>query len=330
MNRADIVSGAVSGSVTIGVRCNEANGTTVVVSRGIWQLGTATLAGGVATVSLSQPLATGDVIQASVTEIGNQAGISVVVVDSEVEVTGWRTATEVEIRQSDGTLLAMPVDLFFQNYGYMPAGVEDPAGTREILLPEFDSPGAGEIGFDLTVTKVAGTTTVSIVNAFNILGTLLVKWGSAGWSSTNTVNYTASQSVEVRVRGSSNPVDKYASRTIAVDVLPSSGGSTTPDPPPPPPTVDFGFTGFWPVSGTAVRTPPLSCRFAPAIQGAVGTVEFRYRGGSWTSETSFLVQQPVFTKGPYPTYYEETVGVEVRTSSGQYASGSVRCLLYAY
>ncbi|WP_143092839.1 hypothetical protein, partial [Arsenicibacter rosenii] len=122
MNRADIISGAVSGSVTTGIRCNEADGTIVVVSRGIWQLGTATLAGGIATVSLSQPLATGDVIQASVDEIGNQAGIPVVVTESEVEVTGWRTATEVEIRQSDGSLLAMPVDLFFDNYGYLPAG----------------------------------------------------------------------------------------------------------------------------------------------------------------------------------------------------------------
>ncbi|WP_234734796.1 hypothetical protein [Tellurirhabdus bombi] len=214
---AEIISGATAGSTQVKVTRTVANTTTILVYRGGLLLGQAGVVGGVATVTLSTALATADIIQASVASKGNECGNPVLVVANPVKVTGWKTPTEVEVVRADGMQLTMPVDVFVQNYGFQPASVYDPIGTKAILQPEYVQPDVCPIGFDLVTEKQAGQTVVTVTNIRHTKGSMLVRWNEGGWGNTLAQTYTDPQTIKIDVRGADD--ETFLRRTVTIAIL---------------------------------------------------------------------------------------------------------------
>jgi hypothetical protein len=224
---ADIISGATSSSQIVWVRLESGTGSQVLIYRGLVLLGSVTLTAAEGQVNLSQPLATGDLIQASVGERGMQSGLPVVVRATNFTVTGWKTPTEVNVSQPDGSVLAMPVDQFRKLNGYQPPSIFDPAGRRTILLPEFTPPDLGEISFDLTIQQQPGQTIVTVNNVTHAQGAPLVRWlASESFGNDMSRSFTQATTLAIDVRGAGD--GDFVSRSISVSVLnPSAAPQST-------------------------------------------------------------------------------------------------------
>ncbi|WP_234733398.1 hypothetical protein [Tellurirhabdus bombi] len=224
---AEITSGAKAGSTQVKVTRTAANGTGIFVYRGALLLGSASLVAGVALVNLATPLATGDVIQASVTSKGNQCGNPVTVVANPIKVTGWKSATEVNVVQENGQQLTMPVSQFVQMYGYQPASVFDSIGTNAVLQPEYVPAEVCPIAFDLNTEKQAGQTVLTVTNVQNTKGGTLISWNEGPYSNTIAQTYTEATAVTIDVKGADDTTPLRRSIAVAIlEATPENGSIT--------------------------------------------------------------------------------------------------------
>lgn len=265
MARAQISSGAVSGSTSVQVTATGGDdGTTVLVYSGSAQLGTATLARGAATVTLSRSLATGEILIASVTNPGDGTGLPVMVTPANIVVNGYRTPSELNVIQADGSTLTMTVAQFFSTYGYVPASIQDAMGDNVMNWPEYralvNSGGSNRgtvyqtvtvqtIGFTVLVSTGMNQTTLAVSNVTNQKGTVLVDFG-AGFATATSATFTTNQTVNVRVKGTQNVDADIVSQSVAVTVQSAAAASTTYTVTPVPYTVNTTVTTTIAVSFT--------------------------------------------------------------------------------
>ncbi|WP_138994001.1 hypothetical protein [Larkinella sp. C7] len=215
MITANITEGAFADSETVVVSCVDTDGTIIVLFRGYEMLGSGVIASGTCSISVS-PLAEGDILVAYVLEQGNRAGIPVVVAASSITVSGWKTPTELNVKMPDGSLLSFPAQLFEETYGYLPASIYDPEGTKAIVYPEYESPAVGGIQFDLTVIEKFNQTLLYVRNVRGIKGNVLVRFDGGSWSGTISKTVTANATVVIDVRGDDDT--EFATRSESIVV----------------------------------------------------------------------------------------------------------------
>lgn len=215
-NLANITGGTFAGSESVRIECNDVNSTPISLYRGALLLGSGVLTAGACLIAVT-PLAKGDILQACVSERGNRCGLPVVVAAANVQVTGWKSPTQVKIIKPDGTEQTLTVDAFEEQYGYRPIDIYDPEGTGAIIFPEYEPEPVAPICFDLVVEKTYGQTTVTVAEAENIKGALLVKFNTGDFSNATSKLFKAAGSVAVAVKGDDDT--DQAERTVAVDIL---------------------------------------------------------------------------------------------------------------
>ncbi|GAB4023284.1 hypothetical protein GCM10028808_73250 [Spirosoma migulaei] len=214
---ADITGGAYASSVLVNVAADVDNGTTIVVCRGEFVVGSGLVTDGTANVVVT-PLASGDIIQASVTERGNQAGIPVRVDVNPLSATGWVKPDMLETTLEDGTVLNVPADAYAESFGEVAGAIYDPVTAGATLLPaDYDKEPLIELGFDLETTQQAGTTTIRVVPRGN--EGLLVGWNGASPTSPAALVLTTSATITVAVERDDNP-GIILNRSLSVIVLP--------------------------------------------------------------------------------------------------------------
>lgn len=222
---ANILSGAWSGSELVTVLFPDLGSVSVVVCRGEFVLGTATTADGVAQVAVPM-LAAGDVIQASVTERGNKAGIPVRVMANPSTTSGWLNATTVRVTNPGGSHTDYTVADYIATFGEMPGAVYDPLKSGLSKLPaDYDNRHGTELGFDVQQVQQAGSTTLRVVPRSG--ESLLVGWNGATPGSAAPLTVTASASVPVSVVRDSDQ-SATLTRNLSVIVLPAPTNSATP------------------------------------------------------------------------------------------------------
>lgn len=222
---ANITTGATDRSEVVTVAAAVANGTTVVVYRGEFLIGSGVVTTGIASVSVP-PLSIGDIIQASVTERGNQAGIPVRVIADALAASGWLEPLTVKVTGQDGTTTVVSADVYESTYGETPGAVYDPLAGGQTRLPDdYDKAPTVELGFDLSIIQQAGSTSVRVIPR-NGEG-LLVGWNGAAPSSPAPLNLLASANVSIAVVRDNDPT-KTITRTIGITVLPAPTSPSTP------------------------------------------------------------------------------------------------------
>lgn len=251
-NLAAIVLGAVHGSTSVVVNCLQANGTTIVLYRSTYHLGSGTITGNTCTIAVPA-LAEGDIIQASVTTRGNLCDEPVSVVANTAPPTGWQRAQTVVVRTSQGEE-TLTVEAYQERYGHLPPATYDPSARINVIAPPPDPdvvlpiPPAG-ILFDVRVECAVGSTTVTVQNVANQLGNPLVRWTPTGnFSNSFQRTYTQPGTVTIAVKGEGSA--DVVTRTVAYDVF---------NPPalPNPPASDilaFGYDAGYTGSGIGVAT----------------------------------------------------------------------------
>ncbi len=222
---ANITAGAYTGSELVTVSAVLANGTTIVVCRGEYVLGSGTVTSNVATIAVP-PLASGDIMQASVSERGNQSGIPLVVSASPTQTTGWLDPATLVVTNADGSTTTYTVASYIATFGETPGAYFDPLTAGLSRLPaDYDNRPSVELGFDVQQTMQAGTTVVRIVPR---LGEgILVGWNGATPSSPTALTLTTSATVAVSVQRDDAP-GVTLSRSLSVLVLPAPTAPSTP------------------------------------------------------------------------------------------------------
>ena len=217
---ATITEGAYNLSERVSVTAAVANGTTVVICRGEFLIGSGTTTSGLVLIQVP-PLAIGDIIQASITERGNGAGIPVRVGPNPIAATGW---LKPETLLVEGDLLT--VAEYEETYGETPGAIYDPVAAGQTQLPaDYDRVPPVELGFDVETMQQAGTTTVRIVPR-NGEG-LLVGWNGATPTSPAALTLTSSATITVAVQRDDRPTTTL-SRSLSVVVLPAPTAPSTP------------------------------------------------------------------------------------------------------
>lgn len=225
MERAQIISGAIAGSALVTVAAyTVAEGTTVLVYSGNALLGSIPLAGGLGLVALARQLVAGEVVVAAISEAGNQTGLPVIVADTTIVINGWRTPSELSVTDETGEELLMTAEQFKSVYGYLPASAEDPAGLEPRIWPEYTPRPSAGIGFDLTIERTAGQTSVTVTNVTGIRGSVLISWAGATYANTLTKTFTTEQTILVAVKGSGNQNSEALSRSVAITIQPAASG----------------------------------------------------------------------------------------------------------
>lgn len=218
---ANIVSGAFDGSTSLLIAAGVNNGVVIVVYRGDWVLGSGVAESGMVTVPVTR-LATGDVIQASVTERGNQAGIPVTVQPSSVEATGWLTPLTVRVTGPDGEVTEYSAADYLATFGEKAGDFYDPLQSGLSVLPaDYDRQPITELGFDVEQVQQPGTTTLRVLP--RTAGGLLVGWNGATPTTPAPFTVTASGTVNVRVLR--DDAVGELTRTVSVNVLPGSAAT---------------------------------------------------------------------------------------------------------
>jgi len=217
MITAEITAGAVNNSTSVTVTASVANGTIVVVYRGGFWLGEGVIASGVATVPVLQ-LATGDIIQASVNERGNQAGIPIPVEAGTTQPTGWLDPASVRVTNPNGTSTDYTASGYTSTFGEQVGSIYDPAGSGLTTTPpEYEPADQVELGFDVSVTMQPGQTSLLVIPRSS--EGILVGFNGGALGSNAPFTVTASGSVAVAVKRDDSPVT--LSRTVSVTVLPA-------------------------------------------------------------------------------------------------------------
>ncbi len=227
-DRAQISSGAIAGSALIQVSApDRQDGTDVLVYVGPVRLGKSDLAAGACSVILDRPLVAGEVVQASLVSPGDGCGLPIVVSEPGVVVGGWRTPTELEVTTPDGQTITMPVDQFKEQYGYIPASIQDPAGLRANVYPEYLPEQIRQIQFSVQIRETPGQTFVSIQNVTGTIGMPIVQWATnETFGSDMARSFTSSRTITLAVKGTGDATP--ATRTLDINV-PSSAGSSAGD-----------------------------------------------------------------------------------------------------
>lgn len=223
---ATITAGAFHGSEAVTVSCALANGTVIVLYRGEYKVAQGVLTNGSVVIAVP-PLAKGDILQASVTERGNQAGLPVLVLDTTDKPTGWRIPQTVKISDT----VTLTAAQYEGQYGEKPAAVYDPALLLAIVEPDPESVEqpttfTGPILFSIRTEQSVGSTTVTVSNVVNQQGNALIRWApnesfGNSWSRSFTQNATIT--IDVKGEGDTQPV----SQTINVTVFSPSTSTPT-------------------------------------------------------------------------------------------------------
>lgn len=234
MARVQFTSGTIAGSALVSVAAPAANGTLVLVHSGNAELGRATLSAGVATLTLTRQLVAGEVLLASLSEVGQGCGLPVVIAETGIVINGWRTPTEISVTNAlTGETLLLTAAQFAELYGYASPSIQDPAGLEPRLWPEYTPGPVEQLQFDLLTDRSAGQTVVTVTNVLNARGGILVSWNGAGYANVLTQTYTSAQSIVVRVKGSGNAEVEAAERALAITIQPAppagSGAGSNPD-----------------------------------------------------------------------------------------------------
>ena len=224
---ANITAGAYTRSELVTVTVAGAGAVSVVVCRGEFVLGTAVTVGGVAQVAVP-PLAAVDIIQASVTERGNQAGVPVRVLPNPSEQSGWVIPKTLTVTNLYGGTTTLTREQYIAQYGDVPGALFDPIGAGAVgVPPEYDTKPGVELGFDVEQVQQAGSTTLRVVPR-NGEG-ILVGWNGAVPGSAAPLTVTTSGNVTVAVVRDNAPAQPL-SRLLPVVVLPAPTAPSTPAP----------------------------------------------------------------------------------------------------
>lgn len=228
-DRAQIISGAIAGSALVHISAPDRDpGTDVLVYAGPDLLGSADLAAGVADVVLSRVLVAGEVIQASLVNPGDGCGLPVFVSSPGIVIGGWRTPSELDVTLPDGSTISMPADQFKEQFGYLPASIQDPAGVRANVYPEFLPEQLRSIQFSLTIKQVPGQTYVTVSNVTGTLGTPLVQWAaSEPFGSDMSRVFAVNTALNLAVKGANDTTP--ATRNLNIEVTAASSGPSSGD-----------------------------------------------------------------------------------------------------
>lgn len=222
MLRAEITAGNVHGSTSVTVDVTgQSSGVVVLVCRGTWVLGTATVPPFAATINVPVTvLSSGDVIQASYTERGAGAGVPVRVVEPGATPTGWLDPTSIIAPDDEGIETTYDASTYETAFGAQPAAYYDPltAGTVRIPQNYEYNPEFNQVDFDLLVEQRAGQTTLTVLARPG--DSLLVGWNGATPSAAAPLTITTSAGVSVVVKRDTDNLT--ATRTVSATVLPSA------------------------------------------------------------------------------------------------------------
>lgn len=196
-----ITAGAVTGSQSVtATLAGDPNGTQILLYRGSMLFGQGTLVGGSCVIPCLA-LSRGDIIQVSVGDRGNRAGIPTLVIDAPVPLSGWRVPTSIQKGATVYTATS-----YEQTTGLKVLASYDPSLVIPPVAPDVPTPaGAASVipvGFDVTIEQSAGSTLVRVENVTSIQGGPLVRWASAeGFSNVLTRTYTTTQTITITVQG---------------------------------------------------------------------------------------------------------------------------------
>ncbi|MCX6217609.1 hypothetical protein [Spirosoma sp.] len=222
---ANITAGAYNLSEQVTVSAAVTAGSTVVVYRGEFLLGSGLVSSGQALVAVP-PLATGDIIQASVTERGNQSGIPVMVSVNPILTTGWLDPDTLLVTNADGSQTTYTVANYIATFGETPGSYYDPMAAGLSQLPaDYDKKPVTELGFDVQQVMQAGSTVLRVIPRGS--EGLLVGWNGATPGSPAPLTVTTSATVTVSVIRDDDPT-VTRTRSISVSVLPAPTSASTP------------------------------------------------------------------------------------------------------
>ncbi|RYC66349.1 hypothetical protein [Spirosoma sordidisoli] len=223
--------GAKAGSALVRAALDGgADGTPILIHWGNVRLGLGYLAGGRVEVVLSRPLAADDIIQASVSEQGTQAGPPVRVLGTGAVLGPWVTPTEIQVTEDNGQVLNYPAVAFQSQYGYLPASVENTEGLSTLTYPEFVPLPVNPVMFDLNAERQGGQTTVTVANVRNQRGGILTRWsGETNWGNVLSKAFTVAGTYTVEVKGSQNTDAEAVNRQLAVTIQTPPPAAPAPD-----------------------------------------------------------------------------------------------------
>ncbi|WP_080056862.1 hypothetical protein [Spirosoma aerolatum] len=220
MNLATITAGAYHGSGFVTVSCAQANGTAILIYRGTLLLGQGILSAGSVVVAVPA-LAKGDIIQASVTERGNAAGVPVVVTDSANPPTGWQIPVTVQVTRQNGVIETLTASQYEAEFGVAPAKSYDPRLKTSVVGPDpetIQQVASTPILFSLLIEMQVGQTVVTVSNVVGQTGNVLVRWANTEtFGNTLSRTYTATATVTVDVKGDSDTA--YVSKTVNIVIF---------------------------------------------------------------------------------------------------------------
>jgi len=239
MPQAQIRQGAVAGSARVTVSAGDAaDATPVLLYWGNRLLGSGSLLTGQCELILNAPLAEGQIVQAHLTAQGSNCGLPVLVVAGNKPRPGqWVSPTEIAVTEVNAqgarTLRTLTAAQCFAEFGYLPAGQQDPFGLNLTVTPELDALPDAEIQFDVNVERQAGLTTVTVQNVLHTRGAVLVRFvnGAAdtGYQSNPSVSYAAVGTVTISVKGSQDANARLVSRSVAISIQAPPPSSPAPD-----------------------------------------------------------------------------------------------------
>ncbi|WP_026630055.1 hypothetical protein [Dyadobacter alkalitolerans] len=197
MDLAIITSGFVAGSGFVSITADVANGTIVLIYDDETKdlLGSAPTESGVALVPVAPILYSGQRIIAYVSEFGRDTQGSIIVTDSELESSGWKTPETVDGQPYDAYLLAggMPLpDL------YDPASCRNFSRDKDSIDRAIDVP----ISFILRqIESQGGTVQVAIENITGAIGGYKTKFDGDAQGTSLTKTYSDNGNYQVKVWG---------------------------------------------------------------------------------------------------------------------------------
>lgn len=212
-NLAYIIDGATNLSEQVRISAIQADGVTIkLYDSALNMLGSGLIVSNSVIITTSRPLILGEAIMAFVGDLGEKSGGAVVVTDSQLRPTGWKTPVTVDV---DGEELT--VTEYEEETGLTLAQIYDPLNTNSIpQIEEIDLLPLQEIGFDVVVNQGSGSVTVTVENIRSIASPL-IRFDAGSFGSGTSKTYTEDATSIVRVADSSN-MARYLDRSISVIV----------------------------------------------------------------------------------------------------------------
>jgi hypothetical protein len=289
MTQAIITSGFTAGSSAVNVTADVANGIDILVYDDETKelIGTGEITSGSVSVTVSPVLYSGQRIIAYVTSFGSQTYGAVIVVDSDVEFTGWKTPETVGSDTYEDYLeaggQALP-DL------YDPQAKRNISRDKDAIDRVIDLP----ITFRLRqVESQAGTVQVIVEDIQNAIGGFKIKFDSDAEGTTATKTYSANGSYQVKVWGANQTIADAILKTYNL-IMPTASVVFGPNVKDLFVFVDWNNTGF-PGERPVIlyANSSVSCQFQ--IAG-----EFTWADGVWdVSGLSFRSNILILSAGEY-------------------------------